>query len=488
MALSDTKQFHQADFPGTLFPLETNRILIQEGAQALDTYIYEEIASDTPNASFLVQERVYGCKHDLHLRRTHKLDPIAEYFLYDLIYRNRAAFKAPPPGPRRSYGYHFASGELASASDSYRSYKSAIHKAGSDYRFVLKFDVANYFNSLYHHDLSHWFENLAENADSALFGKFLRQINGGRSIDCLTQGISPTKIIGSRFLRFVESDRRLQSPVVLRFMDDVCLFANREDTLRNDFILIQKLLGDRGLSVNPAKTFFGEAKPELVVDGVDHVRAELLKRKRKIYRSSDHLDFEYKEALLTEEEDRYLMALLKSKNLEEDDAELILAVMREHGNDLLDFLANILPTFPYLARNIAIFCDHVTDETELLQILTKFISKNATITEYQLFWVTRIVENKLLNEGGVADLLQALFAHPGATKITKAKVLEIADERHGLADLRAEQLRTGSSDWLTWSSIVGVRATRRTARNHLLGYVANSSPINRLIATTIKAL
>ncbi len=36
-------------------------------------------------ASFLAQERVYTCKHDWNLRRTHKFDPVAAFYVYDLV-------------------------------------------------------------------------------------------------------------------------------------------------------------------------------------------------------------------------------------------------------------------------------------------------------------------------------------------------------------------------------------------------------------------
>ena len=52
------------------------------------------------------------------------------------------------------------------------------------------FDVASYFNSIYHHDLVAWFdERGASGDDAALLGRFLREINSGRSVDCLPQGI-----------------------------------------------------------------------------------------------------------------------------------------------------------------------------------------------------------------------------------------------------------------------------------------------------------
>lgn len=489
MPLTSAADLHAVDFSGTLFPLETNRIVIENGAAALSDYIYNQVSTDqTGAASFLTQERVYACKHEWNLRRTHKLDPVAEFYVYDLVYRNRAKFRIGRPGPRRSFGYFFAADEVVAPSDSYRAFKAAIYAAGEVHTHYLRFDVANYFNSIYHHDLAVWFEEKISTTDAALFGKFLRQTNAGRSVDCLTQGIAPTKIIGSHFLRFIEGAQRLQSPQLLRFMDDVFLFADSEQVLRDDFILLQKLLGERGLSVNPAKTHFGKAAPDLIDVGVDALRADLIKRKRQIYRSSDDFDEREEPQALSEHEEQYLMSLLESPNVEEDDAELVLALMREHGDNVLGYLSRILPAFPYLARNIAIFCDHVTDDAELLSILRTFITGHEVITEYQLFWIARIAEKKLLRQNGVGQLLLALYDHPSASQITRAKILEIPIERFGLDDLRRGFLRSGASDWQTWSSIVGSRSVRRSGRNHLLGYAANSSPTNRLIADVVRQL
>lgn len=489
MPLTSTAELHAADFPGTLFPLDTNRIVIEHGAPALSDYIYNQIApNQTGAASFLPQERVYACKHEWNLRRTHKLDPVAEFYVYDVVYRNRGRFRIGRPAPRRSFGYFFAGGNVVPPSDAYRAFKAGIHAGGEAYTHYLRFDVANYFNSIYHHDLAAWFEDQINAADAPLFGKFLRQINVGRSVDCLTQGIVPTKIIGSTFLRFIEGAQRLRSPQLLRFMDDVFLFADNENVLQDDFILLQKLLGERGLSVNPAKTRFGEAAPDLIDVGVDALRADLLKRKRKIYRSSDDFDEDEQPEALSEREEQYLLGLLDSRTVEEDDAELVLALMREHGNDVLGYLGRILPAFPYLARNIAIFCDHVTDNAALLALLRDFVNAHEVITEYQLFWITRIVEKKLLHQSGVGQLLQALYDHPGASQITRAKILEIPVDRFGLDDLRRGFLRSGASDWLTWSSIVGSRRVRRSGRNHVLGYAANCSPTNRLIAEVVRHL
>jgi hypothetical protein len=68
-------EFFLEDYPRTLFPLTTNRILIQSGAAEL-LEAGRKIAAGEGN--FLPQHRVYSNKDQLHLRRTVKLDPVAE--------------------------------------------------------------------------------------------------------------------------------------------------------------------------------------------------------------------------------------------------------------------------------------------------------------------------------------------------------------------------------------------------------------------------
>ncbi|BAY65629.1 hypothetical protein NIES22_57360 [Calothrix brevissima NIES-22] len=44
--------------------------------------------------SFVHQLHCYASKTGFHLRRTVKLDPVAELFIYNLIYRNRKTFRS----------------------------------------------------------------------------------------------------------------------------------------------------------------------------------------------------------------------------------------------------------------------------------------------------------------------------------------------------------------------------------------------------------
>ena len=89
-----TKEFYLQDHLRTLFPLGTTKFLIENFSSALGDFVYGKITHEKEsNYAFLPQAKVYASKPGFHLRRTAKLDPVAEFFIYDLIYRNRSSFR-----------------------------------------------------------------------------------------------------------------------------------------------------------------------------------------------------------------------------------------------------------------------------------------------------------------------------------------------------------------------------------------------------------
>ena len=233
-------KFFCDDYAGTLFPLETNKVILQNRFQRISEFIYQKITSkEDSHCSFLPQERAYAAKHRHHLRRTVKLDPVSEFFVYEMVYRHRARFRTDIFPKRRCFGFRFVNGAPVSPAQGYIDFKGAIQEECAVFRYSARFDVSSYFNSIYHHDLTGWFADISNHDDdTAIFGKFLRQINAGRSIDCLTHGLMPTKIIGAQFLKFVDNHPRLECESYLRFMDDFVLFSNDINVLYRDFIYI----------------------------------------------------------------------------------------------------------------------------------------------------------------------------------------------------------------------------------------------------------
>ena len=490
------KNFFLDDWSRTLFPMWTERILIEHAEEDLRTHVYTEILGGGAQ-HFLPQEPVYAAKPNWHLRRTSKLDPAATWYLYDLVHRNRGLFRRPFSPKRLNFGYRFQGGEPISGTAAYGEFRETIAAWRTEYPRCVSFDVASYFNTVYHHDLVHWFGGHgASQADAEGFGRFLREINAGRSVDCLPQGLYPTKMLGNAFLVSIDNASRLRSTAIARFMDDFYLFDADEGVLREDFLLVQRLLGARGLNLNPKKTRLFEAGDEVsALHGkVDEIKVRLLRQRREQMRvSTGPFDEPPAEDAaepepLAEEDREFLLSLLQGDSLEEDDAELVLSLMGEHSEDVLEYLGAIIERFPNLAKRLFYFCDHVQDQTALADLIGDLLRDRRITTEFQLFWLAWIVEKYLLGTSRAGDLLLGLFEAEAATVVSKAKVLEVAERRWGMGDLREEQLRTGQSGWLAWAAAVGTRCEQPAVRNHLLGYAANGSRMNRLITSCVSGL
>ena len=446
--------FYENDFSSTLFPLDTNRLLVTQHTEAVANFVYQEILISGTH-QFLPQMRVYASKPGFHVRRTVKLDPVAEFFVYDIIFRNRATFRRDFNPSRRNFGYLFANGGVVSSGESHRHFKMQVVQASQQFNYWAKFDISSYFNSVYHHDLVTWFREDANrtNDDIEAFGKFFREINAGRSLDCLPQGITPCKMIGSHFLKYVDNSARLQSELLLRFMDDFYLFSNNERAVIEDFTLIQRLLGDKGLSINPMKTKIGQVAVADIRRNVDAIRGRLLQRRNDIVEASgveetEETTDEEAQSILSQAEVEYLLDLLRNNDIEEEDAELVLALMRDHSSDIVGYLEDFLVRFPNLSRQIYYFCRYIDDTNDLRVILSRLLSQPNYLSEYQLFWMAKIVQDYLLLTPQVGEVIIGLLDHPNASQISKAKLLEIPERRFGLPEVRLEHIRTGSSDWL----------------------------------------
>jgi len=353
----------------------------------------------------------------------------------------------------------------------------------------MSFDVASYFNNIYHHDIVSWFAELnADDADAAGLGQFLREIRSGRSTDCLPQGIYPAKMVGNDFLRFIDNYHGLKSEKFLRFMDDIYLFSNEQSVVENDFQIIQKLLGEKGLSVNPQKTKTGFASHVEMDSEIDQIKGKLLKRRRYLLtigydEAGEEIVKEHLQKWpLSNEELKYIDAILDKSEIEEDDVELILTIMGDHTSKIEAKLPYIISTYPHLIKNVYTFCSRIENKETISQIILDEIKSKDHIMEFQLFWFGAILDDHLMETKNVSKLIENIFQHKSATNITKAKILEISGLKFGLPDLRNEFLVSGQSDWLAWSAAVGSRALKPITRNHKLKYFGNSSNMNHLIA------
>lgn len=391
-----TSAFYEADFNSALFPLQANRLMIRLHEKELSDYVYQMVLDKSVKAhSFLPQQQVHATKPRAHLRRTVKLDPVAEYFIYDLVYRNRALFKQPLGPKREAFGYRFQEGNHIAVHTAYKAFRARVYNCKNDYAHFLSFDIAAYFNTLYHHDVVAWFAHAGgDDSDVEAFGQFGREINSGRSIDFLPQGIFPAKMIGSEFLKFIDHHGELKSAVLLRFMDDFYLFDNDADTVRSDFLKIQQLLGSKSLNVNAAKTQIDAvatdvgSKVRQIRDALYNVAAgdgELAASGDDEHEPND----EAQPAALTPQQLATLSDLLKEEHLDENDADKILDLMLGDSEVALSVIPDLLRRFPNIVRSVYQKSPAIRDSAALAETILAFVAASSAILEYQVFWRKR---------------------------------------------------------------------------------------------------
>ena len=340
-----------------------------------------------------------------------------------------------------------------------------------------------------------WYSGNGEGRDAAAvseFDRYFREIVGGRSVGCLPQGFHPCKAIGASFLNRVERYRRLRCARMLRFMDDFFLFDNDRAVLEEDFLLLQRYLGERGLSLNAEKTTWGEG-PLRGVTTIKDVKVQLLKRRRftlevgygEVRRVAAEDEGQASEAL-TDEQGEYIREILEEEEIGEKDAELVLTLIGERAEDDLEQLMRMFERFPALARSVHAVVGSFQGKEELCRQLVRIAKRKQVLTEDQLFWAGKIAEDYLGDSRWAVTLVTALYTHRSATDLTRAKILEIPWP--DLDDMREEYLKGGRSDWLAWCSAVGSRRVAKGKRNHLLGYYRKGSRMNEIIAGCVRDL
>jgi hypothetical protein len=133
------EQYLLEDYRHTLFPLSTTKLLVEKFAPELRQYFGAN--------PFRPQTRCSAAKKGFHLRRTVKLDPPSELFVYDLVFRNRKQFRGDHNPTRPTFGFLFKNGRPISSKAAYQDYRIAVSSAKSQYKYGIRFDVSSDFNS-----------------------------------------------------------------------------------------------------------------------------------------------------------------------------------------------------------------------------------------------------------------------------------------------------------------------------------------------------
>jgi len=301
----------------------------------------------------------------------------------------------------------------------------------------------------------------------------MREINSGYSIDFLPHGLYPSKMLGSHFLSYIDHSEQVKCEKMIRFMDDFMLFSNSKEVLIKDFQTIQKILGLKSLNLNSSKTVLFQENTYSIHKAIDDIKDQILE---KIHLSSgsgmDYEEYDDVVGELSDDEIEYLISLIDEDNATDLEAGLIFDCIHEHKPDVYKYITNFLYRFPHLAKKIFHKCTSIKEYDKLSESINSLLETSPFLSEYQLFWLAKIVERYLIDTALAGQLLTLLYEHKDATNITKAKILEIPESRFGMPELREVHLKNGSSSWLAWASAIGMRKDSKQSRNHLITQVS----------------
>ncbi|MDM5338498.1 reverse transcriptase domain-containing protein [Fictibacillus enclensis] len=491
--LEELYKFIEKDYLKTLFPLCSVKLISRYClSEILESFEKEFFISDSQKSlSFLMQQLVYAAKDSKHVRQTLLLDPFAQIFIYDFVLRNRENFINKINEFRQSFGYTFYedSDDYNFPSEEFRKFSEKKLEMTRKFQYLGKLDIANCFNNIYHHDIVSFISMIIDPAESEKIGKFLREINGGRSTGCMPQGIFPAKVIGNFFLSFIEGSREIKSDVIIRFMDDIYLFSDDNETIANDFLTIQKLIGEKGLYLNEEKSEIKHVDTGEEVNEIEELKKSLLQKRRIIINAYTGEPEDFEEAEITEDEMNYLKVKLHEKELDDGDLELILAVL---SIDLLEFLELfdlVLQKSPHLTKNLylSIKRNLMYIDEDIIKSIENLINNKFVIQEFQLFWLTKILIDFTEMNEHIVDLLFKIYKHQSATNPVKSLILEIQENNFGLLELKKSVVR-GHSHELVISGLIGLISLEKGNRNQIYKYVGKSNPLLRILTLSLKKL
>lgn len=473
--------FIREDNTKGLFPLMSNVLFIKNGEGELRDYINKKIFDPkNEGASFIPSPVVYALKDSLHLRKTLQLDPVATFYIYDFVLRNCKYFAKTPETDRAIYGYAFENSSPINPHKQYHRFRKKKYELKKKYKYFVQVDIANCFNSFYHHDIVSFISSIISQPESAQIGQFLREGNAGRTVNCFPQGIYPAKVIGNFFLRFIENSRELESSSIIRFLDDIFLFDNSYAILERDVIKMQSIIGKYALALNAEKTKFGSKAADFEERKLDEIKKSLLKKREEVkdYDESEKDKF----VELEVEEIEYLESLINQRNVTEEDVELALSLLKEDKDQAHRLTDLVLNKYPNLIKSLYTLINDIDDEGQIWETLIKKINDDS-IPEYELFWITRAIIDLYEFNGKSAEILLKIFYHPSATTIVRSAILELTENDYGLFELKDTYLKDSPSGIQAASAVAGLTRLEKAKRNQIYKYAGKASPTMRVLCS-----
>lgn len=142
------------------------------------------------------------------------------------------------------------------SSESYDNFKQRVQtlcESGS-YQFVLKADIASYFDKIYQHIIGNLLKSSsADNTSVSFLERLLLHLSQNDSHG-IVQGIFPSDFLGNFALCDVDAQHSIQGLEFARYVDDMYIFFPTLNEARIHKIRLSNWLSADGLTLNESKT------------------------------------------------------------------------------------------------------------------------------------------------------------------------------------------------------------------------------------------
>jgi len=143
-----------------------------------------------------------------------------------------------------------------SASDCFTAFKHKVleYSNSGEYTYVLKADVASFFERLYQHVLINLLSSAGCNNYIVSFLEKFISLLTQKDSHGIIQGVFPSDFLGNFYLCALDAEHRMNEIPFVRYVDDIYMFFKSKKQVDIHKIVLSSWLRRDGLNLNEAKT------------------------------------------------------------------------------------------------------------------------------------------------------------------------------------------------------------------------------------------
>lgn len=395
--------------------------------------------------------------------------------------------------------------------ETYSEMKAEISKLASkaSVNFVLRTDVASFFERIYHHSLINFLD--AAGCDKRAVSALEKALYAWTQKDShgIIQGVFPSDFLGNIYLCPLDADLETREIPSTRYVDDLYLFFRNQDDAKKHLVSLCSHLRREGLTLNEAKTSITTAEDAVLEEtALDRMFDEA----RREFEAEEEAEFdniygfavewtspETQEELEENGEDieiKAVKSLFGERKRKPYDLERIdkfcLPILAAAKSDMaVDVSLKGIIARPHMAQ---IYCRYlaacVGHDLTLVQNLSKLLLAPILLYDSQRMWILAcLLQSRLSDLSGVKDSLTILRTDAFSETVRALAAIYVGS--HGTpAQRRILKMRYSDegSPYVRGAILYASRYFPKNERDACLTSWGGHTQTNMLIAKTVKKL